>query len=445
MAIFLQKAFRLPLKTGEPTSSFVDIPEGASYAEAVESILDAGITRGCSADPLLFCPNDTVNRDTMASFLARALRASDQLSALAYAPGRESLQTISIGRDLWNVWVCEDAPVREDIVTYLHREVNPYFRWLSGGRYDIRFQYGADPPRDVAQVLQNCRNREGLTGFPEGSNIFVGAAVGYGTGGLSWRGVGSEDQRYARGVWVDNSGIYDTTLYGHEIGHAFGWPHNHRDRSSPASEPLHTRMDIMASLGQVIGTNAHNLFHLGWIDPNKVMVHPGGTATYTIAPPHTGGEVELLMLPLGPDRLISVGARVKEGFDGNIREEGVELYDIELCGSYPGCKHVYLPPGARSNDPVVLDVRDSWTGRISTVRHGAEAIVEYEVAVQSRQNRIFEVRVKETSVLKETSAADGFSSIGVGRTGVCGLLTIGNVDCWDWRGGASIPTGCLCV
>jgi len=71
MAIFLQKAFRLPLKTGEPTSSFVDIPEGASYAEAVESILDAGITRGCSADPLLFCPNDTVNRDTMASFLAR--------------------------------------------------------------------------------------------------------------------------------------------------------------------------------------------------------------------------------------------------------------------------------------------------------------------------------------------------------------------------------------
>ncbi len=70
MAIFLQKAFRLPLKTGEPTSSFVDIPEGASYAEAVESILDAGITRGCSADPLLFCPNDTVNRDTMASFLA---------------------------------------------------------------------------------------------------------------------------------------------------------------------------------------------------------------------------------------------------------------------------------------------------------------------------------------------------------------------------------------
>ena len=100
----------------------------------------------------------------------------------------------------------------------------------------------------------------------------------------------------------------------------------------------------MASLGQIIGTNAHNLFQLGWIDPDEVALHSGGTATYTIAPPHSGGDLELLMLAVGPDRLISIGARAQERFDRNIREEGVELYDIQLCGAYPGCKHVYLPP-----------------------------------------------------------------------------------------------------
>ena len=77
----------------------------------------------------------------------------------------------------------------------------------------------------------------------------------------------------------------------------------------------------MASLGQVIGTNAHNLFQTGWIDPGKVKVHPGGTATYTLTPPRAGGDFELLILPLGDDRLISIGARIKERFDRNILKE----------------------------------------------------------------------------------------------------------------------------
>ena len=235
---------------------------------------------------------------------------------------------------------------------------------------------------------------------------------------------------------MDRRALYDTTAYAHEIGHTFGWPHNHRDRNSPPSEPLHTRMDIMASLGQVIGTNAHNLFQLGWIDPEKVALHSGGAATYTITPPHSGGDLELLMLPLGPDRLISVGARVKEGLDKNILKEGVELYEIALCEWYPGCKDVYLPPGARSNDPVVLDVGDSWTARIATTPEGRPPqTLDIKVSVTDRQNRTYTVKVEETST------ADTWSSIGVGRSGVCAIPTSGKVQCWDWRGVDPPPEG----
>jgi len=40
---------------------------------AVEQIYADNITRGCSTDPLSYCPNDDVHRDEMASFIARAL------------------------------------------------------------------------------------------------------------------------------------------------------------------------------------------------------------------------------------------------------------------------------------------------------------------------------------------------------------------------------------
>ena len=58
------------------------------------------------------------------------------------------------------------------------------------------------------------------------------------------------------------------------------------------------------------------------------------------------------------------------GFDEAIIKEGVELYEIRLCGWQPGCKEVFLPPGTASIRPVVLGVGDSWTARVPTVRDG---------------------------------------------------------------------------
>jgi hypothetical protein len=72
MAVFMTRAFP-SLSEVQPTGAFVDVPADAWFAGAAEGLLGAGVTTGCSTDPLSYCPGDTVARDAMASFLARAL------------------------------------------------------------------------------------------------------------------------------------------------------------------------------------------------------------------------------------------------------------------------------------------------------------------------------------------------------------------------------------
>ena len=432
MAIFLQKAFRLPLPT-ETSESFGDIPADAAYARAADAVLEAGITRGCAVDALLFCPEDTVKRDTMASFLARAIQGGELRQALAFAPDRETLTSVGAGEDTWDVWICDNTPVEEDVVDYLNRVIGTYYEWLSGGDYQIRFQYGKDPSPSVTQVLDNCDNQKFAYSFPEGANIFIGGNLG-GLGNAAGAGGGwlnPYTNHYDRNVWADKGGVYDNVLYAHEMGHTFGWPHNLARKSS---DPLHTGMDIMASRDRLVGTNAHNLFHVGWLDPDQVKVHSTGTATYVIGPPHANTGVGLVMVPLSPDRLISLGARVRENHDRNITTQGVELYEIGFCDYGLGCKKVLLPPGTRGKEAVVLGVGDSWTATVVTTLTGGRPLpVDIDVSVTDQQNGSYTVVVNTTPVKAE------LSTIGVGLAGVCGLLTDGTVSCWDWWGGDRPP------
>ena len=73
MAVLLTRAFDHIAAAAEPAGVFEDVPADAPHASEVEAILNAGITRGCSNQPMLYCPDDTVTRAQMASFLARAL------------------------------------------------------------------------------------------------------------------------------------------------------------------------------------------------------------------------------------------------------------------------------------------------------------------------------------------------------------------------------------
>ena len=77
MATFLVRAF--DLEPADP-AGFVDI-EGSSHEANINALAAVNITVGCSQDPLSFCPNRAVTRAQMATFLTRALALLEASSA----------------------------------------------------------------------------------------------------------------------------------------------------------------------------------------------------------------------------------------------------------------------------------------------------------------------------------------------------------------------------
>ena len=53
-------------------SRFSDVDAGEWWAPYVEALADRGVTKGCDTEPLRFCPDESVSRAQMASFLVRA-------------------------------------------------------------------------------------------------------------------------------------------------------------------------------------------------------------------------------------------------------------------------------------------------------------------------------------------------------------------------------------
>jgi len=73
MAVFLLKAehgsgYRPPAASGV----FQDVPASFWAAAWIEQLYAEGVTTGCSASPLLYCPSGSVTRDQMAVFLLKA-------------------------------------------------------------------------------------------------------------------------------------------------------------------------------------------------------------------------------------------------------------------------------------------------------------------------------------------------------------------------------------
>ena len=73
MASFLVRAFDLELT--ESSAGFADVNEGSTHGANIDALFAAGITTGCQdqGDPLRYCPGKAVNRAQMATFLHRAL------------------------------------------------------------------------------------------------------------------------------------------------------------------------------------------------------------------------------------------------------------------------------------------------------------------------------------------------------------------------------------
>jgi hypothetical protein len=72
MAVFLLKAL-LGSSYTPPTAIgiFGDVPVGSFGADWIEDLYNRGITGGCQASPLLYCPNDSNTRGQMAVFLVK--------------------------------------------------------------------------------------------------------------------------------------------------------------------------------------------------------------------------------------------------------------------------------------------------------------------------------------------------------------------------------------
>lgn len=99
MAVLLVRAFPALVEVRVPEGVFVDVPAARVEAGAVEGVLQAGVTTGCSADPLAYCPDQPVSRDQMASFLVRALRVQPIDAGVAARPG--SGVKVRMARPVW--------------------------------------------------------------------------------------------------------------------------------------------------------------------------------------------------------------------------------------------------------------------------------------------------------------------------------------------------------
>jgi N-acetylneuraminic acid mutarotase len=72
MAVFLVRAMGLsPVNPETPT--FSDVPKDYWAYQYIETLVAAGVTSGCATDPLRYCPANQVSRSQMAVFLVRAL------------------------------------------------------------------------------------------------------------------------------------------------------------------------------------------------------------------------------------------------------------------------------------------------------------------------------------------------------------------------------------
>ena len=81
MAVFLLKSkYGRSYVPPPATGIFADVPASDPFAPWIENLYNLGITGGCSASPLQYCPNSAVLREQMSVFLLKTLLGS------GYAP-----------------------------------------------------------------------------------------------------------------------------------------------------------------------------------------------------------------------------------------------------------------------------------------------------------------------------------------------------------------------
>ena len=122
-----------PPTVGE--SRFDDIAHGQWWIRYAEALADRNITLGCATNPPRYCPDRSVTRAQMASFLVRALQLPEAQTPAGFTDTegnthQANIDTlaaagITLGCDTDPLRYCPDQPVtRAQMATFLHRALN---------------------------------------------------------------------------------------------------------------------------------------------------------------------------------------------------------------------------------------------------------------------------------------------------------------------------------
>ena len=78
MATLLARAFDLPAASSP--AGFADVDPANAHAGSINNLYAAGITKGCSEDPFLYCPDSWITRAQTAALMQRATEWKNQQS-----------------------------------------------------------------------------------------------------------------------------------------------------------------------------------------------------------------------------------------------------------------------------------------------------------------------------------------------------------------------------
>ena len=99
MASFLTRAFDL---APGPSTGFQDVSPSSTHADAINALAAAGITKGCTAEPARYCPQRPVTRAQMATFLYRAVAREPRIAFVSDMD--QDAETLGEGRAVCPAW-----------------------------------------------------------------------------------------------------------------------------------------------------------------------------------------------------------------------------------------------------------------------------------------------------------------------------------------------------
>ncbi|MDH3250976.1 MAG: hypothetical protein OEQ47_18545, partial [Acidimicrobiia bacterium] len=290
--------------------------------------------------------------------------AADPLGLLAFT---EQSQVYTSGTDVIEVFVCDvpDGNVPVDLTTAvaeINAALQPYYTWLSGGRYLPAFVEGgtlvASSPSgwpDAIVLQSECETLAAINGSATAAGALVIVDAEY-SGGYATAGVACETTIECPTTFPDNGRIMVVGAHtvvasqelpnarlstvAHELGHTLEFPHSYGGLTkfiNGVTYEYDNPMDIMSGGSLVdlnVGTIAINRYAAGWLLAGTAF-HRGGSAQYELSGIGTTGR-QMLVLPTDIQGVFTmIGARASTEFDSGIVAQGVEVYHIDQRG--PAC------------------------------------------------------------------------------------------------------------